>query len=705
MTPKLCATVSLRCLFCAALFSLLATADANAVKVRLNNLDIGIDDATGSIVSLTSPYTAELLAANSEAAGLLDLAYPTESFTAMRLASRFSKATILRPSPDEIDIEWNRLGASRSNLLLPSGGVKALVTIKAASDGRSVIFTCHIDNQSGASVRQTLFPDLWGLKPVAGVKTTRLRLARAVVHPFDAPLIPLDTAPEYYRGLGWKVYPAGSYYQANSLRWLDYGGFDGGLSVFQKKWGSGDWPDVLTQRRERDPNSLRLAWEQQQEIAPGQSWDSGEFWFTPHAGGWAKGIEVYRTYVNQVNPPSSLPADVRDDIGFQTIWMIQTAEVDPKMAAFRFTDLPRVAADAKHFGIHEVVPWGWCTYSTLPIPPRPELGSEADLLRAVQQSREMGVNIAPFISIDIVRNRYAARYNAPVGSEDWTYHPELIPMFRPYYTKFWDGAMVDTNNKLWEQDVITALRDWINKGLTSFVWDVFAVKDQANEPPGLVMTIDKVRKLARAKYAESTFAAESVTHLEYDSQILDYTWNWLDYQDAAPITSVLRSPRLNCNVEASPTVVEKCFADNLFLNIMPRKPDQPNGTALISDAPDLASAISTVANLRRQFLPYFVSGIFIGDSVLAHSVDAFVRGYQLNDKLLVVALNTDDQPKSLTIQSDLNLWLPPAKIYTAGYYDADGRRVAETSTDQARWTGATRKLKPGELALVEIQAK
>src|SRR5262249_12921251 len=149
-------------------------------------------------------------------------------------------------------------------------------------------------------------------------------------------------------------------------------------------------------------------------------------------------------YVNQVNPPRELPINVRDDVGFQTIWMIQTPEVDPATAAFRFSDLPRVAEDAKQYGIHEVVPWGWCTYSTLPIPPRPELGTADDLLQAVKHSHDIGVNIAPFISIAIVRNRYAARYGAKLGTEDWTYHPDLIPVFRPFYTKFWDGAAVDT---------------------------------------------------------------------------------------------------------------------------------------------------------------------------------------------------------------------------------------------------------------------
>jgi len=65
--------------------------------------------------------------------------------------------------------------------------------------------------------------------------------------------------------------------------------------------------------------------------------------------------------------------------------------------------------------------------------------------------------------------------------------------------------------------------------------------------------------------------------------VLDYTWNWTNYTDAGPILSVLNAPRLNCNVEDSPLVVKQAFAEGLFLNVMPRKADQPNGTALISE--------------------------------------------------------------------------------------------------------------------------
>jgi hypothetical protein len=699
---------------CWALLAALAgsSATAETIETTFNGLRIGVDGTTGSIVSLGSASTGTILEARPDAAGLLDLAYPTQSFAPMRLASRFSKAQITR-GPKELTIEWRALGASRPNLPLPSGTVRARVTIRAAEDMRSVILSAHVENDSDAPVPQILFPDLWGLKPFAGTEDTHLRLARKTVRPFADPLgNPLAASPWYALGgdraspMAWKEYPAGGYYNDNSLRWLDYGSWNGGLSVFQKKWGTFDWPNVLTHRTESDPMSLRLAWEHRQTIAPHASWDSGEFWLTAHAGGWAKGIEPYRLYVRSVNPPRTLPVHVREDLGFQTIWMIQTAEADPKKAAFRFVDLPKVAADERRYGLHELVPWGWNTYSVLPIPVRPELGTVDELLQSVRESSRLGVNIAPFISITIVHNSHAGRYGLKPANEDWTYHDELIPMFRPYYTKFWNGVEVDSNSVQWRQDVSDALGQWIDRGLTSFSWDVFKVhQGHDGERPPLLTLIDSVRQRARARDPQSTFSGESVTHLELESQVLDYLWNWTDYEDAAPITSVLSAPRLDCNVERSALVVAECFADNLYINAMPRQPDAPNGTALISDRPVLGAALANAAQLRKQFLPYFTTGTFIGDSVQSAAANAFVRAYQLPDRLLVIVLNDREQAASVVVRSDLSLWMPSAPSYTVLSYDGQGKRVGEaTAATPHQWSGSTPQLEPGEMAFFEISA-
>jgi len=396
---------------------------------------------------------------------------------------------------------------------------------------------------------------------------------------------------------------------------------------------------------------------------------------------------------------------VRDGLGFQTIWMTQPGETDPARAYFRFHDLPRVAKDASDHGIDELTPWEWCPFFSLPIPVRPLLGSKEDFLSGVRRAREVGVNVAPFISVHIINGSNLDRYGLKAtGVENWDYHPDLIPRFRPYYVKFpeTEGTLIDTTNKTWQQDLLATLTDWVEAGVPSFAFDQFFWDHVPGRTPEFVDLIQKLRKLARAKDPESTFAGEA-SDFEYDSSVLDYTWNWVDYVDAGPILNVLHAPRLNCNVQDSPLVVKKAFADGLYLNVMPKKPDQANGSALISEQPALAAALKEVAPLRKQFLRYFVEGTFLGDSVLSEPTSAFVKAYQFRDRLLVIVLNDQRKPQQVLVHSDLRLWLPVSSSYKVVYYDFAGRQIETRSVRNPPWLGVTPRLHPLELAFFVVE--
>jgi hypothetical protein len=382
--------------------------------------------------------------------------------------------------------------------------------------------------------------------------------------------------------------------------------------------------------------------------------------------------------------------------------MIDAPEKDPSRVHFRFADLPRVAQDAQRHGLDELVPWGWCHYFVLPVPVREELGTAHDLISGIRQARELGVNVAPFFSVHIILNKDVTRYGVKPGRHDnYTYHPELIPQFGPYYAHELGGTFVDDDNAEWQKDVLQALSEWINRGLTSPSWDQFEYKE--SQKPDLIALFEKVRRLARSKDPQSTLGAESITNLELDSAILDYTWNWVNYVDAGPVLNVLRSPRLNCNIDDSPLSVKKCFAEGLYLNVMPGKPDQPNSIALVSEKPRLSSALDEVAKLHKQFLPFFVEGIPLGDAVLSKSSTGFVRGYQLGQKLMIIVLNDQPQPQSIVVQSDLDLWLPLPAQYDVKYYDSDGKVVGTREGQSRRWFGITRPLEPLGLAVFEIE--
>lgn len=674
-------------------------------ELRLNGLEIGIDEQTGSVVSLRHPQVGAILQAGQGTAGLLDVAYPVKSFGPMRLNSRSSRAQISADAQGAT-ITWDPLGPSRKGFALPEGKVVARVILRAAPDNRSAILECRIENRSSMPVPQVMFPDLHGLQPLDGLEGTELRFARGVERPFAEPVKPPHDAP-FYVDRGWKLHAPAGYYGLNALRWLDFGSLRGGLSVFQKKWADAREPAVRTSRSEADPHSLRLLWEHKAEIAPGASWTSGEFWLTPHPGGWAKGIEVFRRWVREVNPPRELPGHIRESIGYMSIWLIQELESDPSRAAFRYADLPRVAEDARAHGIFEIVPWGWCRYFRLPIPLRLDLGSEQDLIAAIRAAKALGVTIAPFTSVHNMMPESAARYGVKAGSGNWTYHPELIPNFRPFYNNALSGGWVDAGNKAWQQDVLAELTRWVERGMTSISWDQFSNRTDAGGHSGMVALIQKVRELARRKDPQSSFSGESIRpgSMEEDGAVLDYTWNWTNYTDAGPILNVLSAPRLNCNVEDSPLVVKQAFAEGLFLNVMPRKADQPNGTALISESPALSASLKEVAHLHRQFLPYFVEGTYLGNSVLAAPSTGFVRGRQLGNRLLIVAVNDASEPRAISFTSDLGLWLPSTTAYDVKAYDGEGKQRAAWKGAGARAAFVTPELPPAGLALFEVQSQ
>lgn len=692
-----------RTLLLTLLFTLLNGARAEPLRTVLNGLEIALDRETGCLVHLASEATGAILTAAEGRASLLDAAYPVASFHPMRLGCRNARASVSQDSGG-VAIEWKQLGPSRPNLLPGGALVSARVTIRAAPDGRSVIFSARLRNDSTAPVPQILFPDLAGLRPFHGVSRTELRFGGGVVRPFQGPPLPEHAATFYARRI-WQEYPPEGYQHLNTLRWIDLGSLRGGLSMFQKRWGTDSPPKIMTMRPEADPTSLRLVWEHPAALQPGASWESGEFWLTPHGGGWAKGIEVYRQYVQQVSVKRELPAHVRDGIGFQTVWMIESLERDPARAYFRYSDLPRVARDAKEHGIDELVLWGWAETFSLPEKLRAQLGTREEFLAAVGRCRELGVNVAPFYSIQTVLNRFAERYHVKPGTSSYTYHTELIPMFNPFYMKVEDGAWVDSDNPVWLKDASETMSEWIDAGAPSISYDQFSSKSAPGQKSPMVAMTEKLRARARAMDPRSTFSGESITpgSLERDGAVLDYTWNWAGYNDSGPALNLLRYPRLNCNVQDSPLVVKQCFSDGLYINILAKKPDQANGSALIGEVPPVARALKQAAALRRQFLDYFTKGTFIGNSVLIEPAPAFVRGHLLGGRLLIVVLNDQPAPQAVPLHTDLGMWFSAVRPYRVKRYDGEGRLAATLHGAERFWSAGTPKLEPLELAFFEIE--
>ncbi len=412
---------------------------AATVEAELNGLKIGIDPDTGGLVKLDYATVGTLLQASPPRAGMIDLAYPIERFEPLRLAAKYSHRAKITQDKSSITIEWDKLGASR-DFDLP-GDVTASGTLQPAPDNNnSIILTAHVENHSPTSVRQMVFPDLAGMQPVAGKAGTIFRTAGTVSAPFLELAKTEERESQQYMidGAAYSTeYKTGGMIYPMIARWMDYGSLHGGVSLFPKRWG---WePQVTTrlQLSEMD-DSLRLMCLHDIEIKSNQTWDSGEFWLTPHTSGWAKGIEPFRGWVKQnFKREWPVPKHVREGLGFRTVWMSQNQPGDPHDAIFTFKDLPKIAAECKENGIDEMTLWAWNKGFVLPLPgPYPHLGTEQEMIDAVTECKKIGVNVAPFISVLQANTATAPRYGLKVvDNNGWTYHTEMVPRWNPPCTR------------------------------------------------------------------------------------------------------------------------------------------------------------------------------------------------------------------------------------------------------------------------------
>lgn len=681
---------------------------ADTTTSVLNGLEMEFDGETGGLLRLTYPSVGNLLEATKDRSSLVDLAYPIKDFEPLRLATRFSHGAKINQSSNAVEIHWEKLGASRSRFAVV-GNVSATVRFAAAPDGRSVVLSCKVHNQSKNNVRQILFPDLMGLRPVGGAKQTFFRTSLSATQPF-LELTPNEDklSMQYMTDTASfsAEYQSGGLFSNMGLRWLDYGSLQGGFSLFTPRWGW-DAPFVVRLHLSEVEESLRLMGRNDVTLAPGEKWESGEFWLTPHTGGWAAGIEPFRKWVKQnYKRAFPLPQHVRDGIGYRTVWMTQQQPTDARDVVFTFKDLPALAKDAAAHGIDEMVLVGWQKAFELPLPPPfPILGTEEDFANAVKACRKLGVNVVPFISVLQASAENAPRYGLQVsGNNGWTFHTDLIPRWNPPYASALASVGVPTSNKLWQEEVLQSARKLVDLGVTSLSWDQYWTTTAETPPPNMQTLTAGIREYARQHDLESTFSGEELWNIEIDSGYLDYTWNWGGYKDCRVLTSVLPTPRVNVIVSQSPLAVKKAFADNLYLNILPRKKESINGSDFIEPYPELSRALKQCAKLKKQFLPYFTEGTLIGDCVLSVPCQgAHVTAYVLFGRLLMVVIN-EGEPRKVEFQSNLSPWINEAKTWRVKSYDADGQKTSETKISRPQWRGKTPQLRSGEMAIFEIEA-
>jgi hypothetical protein len=312
----------------------------------------------------------------------------------------------------------------------------------------------------------------------------------------------------------------------------------------------------------------------------------------------------------------------------------------------------------------------------------------------------VGVNVAPFISVCIAKEKKMAKYGVKDFNTNYTYHPEFIPRFNPPYAGRYRGYQLDTRNAVWQAEVLASCKRLVDIGIPSLSWDQYYI--QPPEPNLLTLT-RQIRVHSRQIDPQSTFSAEELHNFEVSADYLDYTWNWGPYRDVQPLVNAFPAPRVNFNIDASSAEVKHCFISNVYMNVQPRKPDGINGSDWIRNHAELSQSLKQCAKLRTQFLPYFVDGTLIGDCILAKPCSgAQVCAYALPDKILVIVLNTGSQePKQLKLNPAP--WLASTSgRYAVKWYDGEGHAIQSAELRQEQTTVSTNMLDRLGMALFEL---
>ncbi len=655
-------------LYCSLIIGCLSAQQNTAVvKATLNGLDLVFDAQSGSILSMSYPATGMMLQTTADSAGIVDLAYPVKEFEPLRLASRYSRNAQIIKGNGTVTIHWDELGASRS-FVKYKGNVSATVVLKEDPDGKSISLSCKIENHSDHAVPQMVFPDFSGFLPFNGKTGTEFRTGGTVIKPF-VDLVQNDHDNFYAINSNTRWFHYGFVLDGKNLviKWMDIGGRKGGLSIFSKDWGvNAGYAEGVFVRLSEATGKLRYMKTLNTNIAPDSSWQSPEYILTPHANAWAEGIIPYREWARQhIKRLYPVPDHVRDGLGYWSIWMKTSFyNEDPKGINFKFSDLPKVAREAKENGLGELNLWGWYENLWLPLPaPWKYLGTEQDMAKAVAECKKIGVNVSPFITVMKANAETGKKYGIQPNTSNYIYDPEFIPLMNPRYASAGNGSMVVQSNKQWQQDVLTSTRHLADIGILSSCWDQF-FSDGSGHSIDTVVT--EVLKITKGKDPQSTFSGEAGTNMEYECDYLDYTWNW-DYNDKCDyraLISSLQGPRINLNIDRSVAEAKVGFADNLYLNIWTRKPDWINGSDYISNHPELSKTLKQCARLRKQFLDYFVNGTFIGDCILSKDYDgAHISAYALPKSMLVIVIN-EKEKRAIRLQGTISPWLKSATAAT-----------------------------------------
>jgi hypothetical protein len=346
-------------------------------------------------------------------------------------------------------LTWRGLQSSQGHF-----DIEVVQTIRLADD--DAIFSLRVSNHSSHQVEEVFNVAVGGMANFAERQDWRLHGATRVGQGYE--LAFYDEFPGSYLGPPYPIWTS-VYHGDLSMPWISLynrrlrkgvyiGNHD--LEVRQSSvWaqlipcttyqGVGSraqyWPDPAVTGE--TPVGLTLAWNNFPFLAPGESWSGPPIVFHFHEGIWWAAADYFRSWFDshtKVDKTGSWMVE-------EDAWQSTIISYPEGTVGYRFKDLPRMAQDAKQYGIRVLQIDGWdiggIDRDYPEYTPDPRLGTWEELADALSQCTAMGVYVMLFTNLQWINletewykrelHRYAVRdpYGNTRGGMGWEYNTTL----------------------------------------------------------------------------------------------------------------------------------------------------------------------------------------------------------------------------------------------------------------------------------------
>lgn len=637
---------------------------------------LSVEARTGRIALLQHQDKTFLPAATGT--GPLRLHQPLPDFEAHLLDAAHTQPVITRQGETLEIVYANLLGARGAT------DISARVTIRAVGDDTYAL-RATVTNGGAFPIPQLFFPYISGFLPFDGSEDQitygksrfQPRKMWSEVSP-DRRMTFLKYAsrPELWMSVNW-AYQAG-------MKWMDLGGKEHGVTLFStEKTSATQFMRVSSETRYAYPTEyLDLSWVHYPFLAPGETWDSAEFILYPHADDWHRGVLKYRDFASRTY--ATLPSTPERDatIGQYSFWMSWHYQ-DWQDVKFTYRDIPAIAAEARAAGFRELTlaratKLDFC----LPHVIREQLGTLDELKAAVAASRQLGVNITPFVTCKTIRENTIRADQRPAEwfAEDaahhhtvsnWSYHPTMTPDF-PIQLTSRAGLFTCPGSRGWQQAFFDFLDEHIEAwGYAGLMFDqslecnYICFNPLHDHRPDQITTIlsEVMAETRRRLAARCGTAAALSGEAQWDAatEWMDFTWEWTCFdtrEELAPFTMAFPRARqcLKCT-DYLPQIL-RIFIGGYWLDLWLEE-----GEGRLPDYPELARFLPTLATFKARFSRFFNQRDAYLHTLGTACADAnvWVRGHRSGDEVLVLAADADGAEKTVEVTLDVRELLGGAR--------------------------------------------